>query len=165
MRYDPRTLDMVSQYTLDMWVRIPEWMKDAISLNPSYTSWGPTEDHMSGAGRAPGWDSPRFYNGWDVGEVSLDELNEVVNFYFESYRDEEGGEYVGDEMLRLVLWVLHPRKGASRGVAFDNIRESDMLEVLSFLKQAAQRNADRFAKAVARVRTNPDTGSKQSWSS
>ena len=48
--------------------------------------------------------------------------------------------------LVLTLWVLHPRKGASRGVEISSIRKSELPAVIKFLKKAAERNAERFAK-------------------
>jgi hypothetical protein len=48
--------------------------------------------------------------------------------------------------LGLVLWVLHPRKGCSRGVDIKNIEQSELPDVYAYLSQAAERNAARFAK-------------------
>lgn len=50
--------------------------------------------------------------------------------------------------VNLILWVLFPRKGASCGMEVKNIQRDELPEVLSFLRQAAQRNADRFSKVV-----------------
>lgn len=49
----------------------------------------------------------------------------------------------------LVLWVLHPRKGASRGVEIERIEQSELPAVFAYLKAASERNAERFARAVA----------------
>ena len=60
----------------------------------------------------------------------------------------EGG-YIYDEpeaRVALQLWVLHPRKGASRGIYIKNIEENEVEDVLKYLKQAAERNANRFSK-------------------
>lgn len=48
--------------------------------------------------------------------------------------------------VRLILWMLHPRKGASRGVEIKNIQKKDLPEVFAYLREAAQRNANRFSK-------------------
>lgn len=45
----------------------------------------------------------------------------------------------------LVLWVLHPRKGCSRGVEI-RIKQQDLPEVYKLLRMAAKRNAKRFSK-------------------
>jgi hypothetical protein len=48
-------------------------------------------------------------------------------------------------LVSLVLWWLHPRKGCSRGVEIGGIAEADLPDIRSFLKSAADRNAERFA--------------------
>lgn len=49
----------------------------------------------------------------------------------------------------LVLWVLHPRKGASRGIEIKNITQADLPAVYRYLKEAHDRSVSRFAKAAA----------------
>lgn len=61
----------------------------------------------------------------------------------------DGNGYVYTEEnchLGITLWILHPRKGASRGVRINHIDKSQLDEVKEFLRKAAERNADRFAK-------------------
>ncbi len=262
------------------------WMVDLLSLNPEYTSWGPQEDYM--CGEDSGWRSPVETIGWKSFDLRLNELNEVVNFYFEVQRpskncevcdgdgyhpdakwvsdsfykhsspfadnnnalcpfptdlffhqynnpelrafceemsihqcwndritQEEVDLLVAEDRLRfisakemtaeeinkiqrtdgfnshdainrcilvrhrcekfgipvqcdeckgngyvhisekahvnLVLWVLHPRKGASRGWEITHINQEDLPDVFKFLKQAADRNAQRFAKVVGKA--------------
>jgi hypothetical protein len=48
--------------------------------------------------------------------------------------------------VALQLWFIHPRKGASRGVYIKNIKEKEVPEVIAYLKEAAERNANRFSK-------------------
>lgn len=47
--------------------------------------------------------------------------------------------------LDLQLWILHPRKGCSRGVYIKNIKDAELPEIISFLKCAAMRNVKRFS--------------------
>lgn len=47
--------------------------------------------------------------------------------------------------VSLVLWVLHPRKGASRGVEIERIEQSDLPAIFAYLREAAERNAHRFS--------------------
>lgn len=224
------------------------WMVECLSLNPSYTCWGPGEDYMSTGEK--GWDSSQEYDTWDAfGPWGLNDLNEVVNFYFEVTRasknceacDGEGlnpetkaisdafydfgntgqrwcdnitqdeadalaeagripkgtsardvnaanerpgfGRMSHDAINRwilikarakrlgvygkcdtcgghgnvftapaatlgLVVWYLHPRKGCSRGVRVREIRRDQLPTAMAFLKQAADRNAERFARVV-----------------
>ncbi len=59
------------------------------------------------------------------------------------------GGYIYDEdkaKVSLQLWVLHPRKGASRGVYIKHIKKEDMPKVIEYLKEARKRNYNRFAK-------------------
>ena len=59
------------------------WMKDALKMNPSYPHWGNNEDYMADGS---GWSAPCELKSVD--ELwTLDELNELVNFYFEVVRD------------------------------------------------------------------------------
>lgn len=59
----------------------------------------------------------------------------------------EGSFYVESNCrLALTLWFLHPRKGASRGVMVKGIRQEQLSAARAFLRQAADRNAQRFAK-------------------
>jgi hypothetical protein len=240
-----------------------EWMLLALGLNPDYVLWGPGDDYMHGDGE--GWNSAMRYDSWREFDITLDDLNEVVNFYFQITREakdcgacgatglspkarkisdsfygssEEGGwrdkitldeckalvergrlmewdaraeswkkrEVVDEAFLRevntangsgrsllsgrahdainrfilietrckrlgivaacdkckgegsifiedrarlgLVLWLLHPRKGASRGVEIASIEKRDLPKALAFLKRAAERNTARFSKAI-----------------
>lgn len=223
------------------------WQLELLSLNPGYCSWGPHEDYMAKDGN--GWDSRQLFGSWQAfGPWGLDDLNEVVNFYFEINRSSEeckvcdgngyhekaqevvntfyphmnnrgirwsdkitqdeldalisagrfkpgtflddvnaanrpgarglghdainrhiltkarlkrlglpvhcdccGGDgyvYIAPEAsVSLVLWFLHPRKGCSRGVEVGNITQEDLPVIYAYLREAAQRNADRF-KAI-----------------
>jgi len=58
----------------------------------------------------------------------------------------EGG-YMFDEdkaKVALQMWFLHPRKGCSRGVYIEDIKESEIPEVIAYLKEAKERNNNRF---------------------
>jgi len=51
--------------------------------------------------------------------------------------------------LAMHAWILHPRKGASVCLTVDPIHETELPTVLTWLATAAERNAARFARAVA----------------
>ena len=53
--------------------------------------------------------------------------------------------------VQLILWMIHPRKGASRGVEIQLIEQDDLPSVFAWLKGASERNIERFAKAVAQA--------------
>jgi hypothetical protein len=116
----------------------PDWMLQVLTMNPNYTSWGPHENYMSGDGA--GWSSPVFYDSWSMFDFGLDDLNELVNFYFEVEKPKNVA------VLNLVLWYIHPRKGASRGVEVKNIQQSDLPNIIKHLKEARDRNFNRFSK-------------------
>jgi hypothetical protein len=48
--------------------------------------------------------------------------------------------------LQLVLWVLHPRKGCSRGVEIKQVDQDDLPSVYAWLRTADERNRERFSK-------------------
>jgi len=54
--------------------------------------------------------------------------------------------------LKLTLWFLHPRKGCSRGVEIQDIKENQLPEVYGYLREAAERNAERFSRIPDLVR-------------
>lgn len=249
--------------------RIQPWMLECLAMNPDYVHWGPYEDYMWKDGQ--GWDSRVELESFDT-MWELDDLNEVVNFYFYAQRDSRecdacagsglnpetkrisdgfyahssptgvgwNDQITQDEVqalvdaqrlvnfthtfevgkgwqwkeprvvptaeevnaanhrpsilhghdainrwilvetrakrlgvygkcavcdghgavftvdaarLGLILWVLHPRKGCSRGVDIKNIRRDDLEAVRRFLAEAARRNADRFSKALLQPAT------------
>jgi hypothetical protein len=222
------------------------WMLEALSLNPGYVHWGPHEDYMSRDDSS--WESRVIVPDWPSFEFDLNELNEVVNFYFSiersakncpackgdglneatraiqerwfNYQNEgdgwedkltdvevkalwdhgrlpvtlseipsaeevnqhfkteplghdainrwicveararhqgvygscpdcEGKGYFFTEdegRLALTLWVLHPRKGCSRGVMIERLSQDEFEQARTYLREAAERNADRFSK-------------------
>jgi hypothetical protein len=61
------------------------WQIELLKKNPSYNSWGNQEDYMSKEGT--GWDTRVFASSVEEGLWELDDYNELVNFYFELYRN------------------------------------------------------------------------------
>jgi hypothetical protein len=61
------------------------WMVACLAYNPEYIHWGPGEDYMATTG--DGWGASLEFATWDeFGPWPLDELNELVHFYFEINR-------------------------------------------------------------------------------
>jgi hypothetical protein len=52
--------------------------------------------------------------------------------------------------LTVVFWMLHPRKGCSRGVEVQRVEQSELPAVYKYLRQAALRNDQRFSKIPRR---------------
>ena len=46
--------------------------------------------------------------------------------------------------VTLTLWMLHPRKGCSRGVEISLVEQENLPEIFAWLREAAERNAQRF---------------------
>ena len=53
--------------------------------------------------------------------------------------------------MNLIIWMIHPRKGASRGVEVNNIQQADLPAVFAFLSEAVTRNTGRFTKIMTQV--------------
>lgn len=82
MRNSPNRRDQYDMQRLTK-LNAKPWQIEVLKKNPKYTSWGNYEDYMSD--KKVGWGSPIEYNSFsDV--FKLDDLNELVNFYFELYR-------------------------------------------------------------------------------
>ncbi len=144
--------------------RAEPWMLAALATNPSYIGWGPGEDYMpapkSKADRG-GWDSSVEVATWgECGFRDVDDLNVIARFYFFVDRDakpcdacslrgcdrcDEGYVFTEERArLGLTLWVLHPRKGASRGVIVREIQQAELGDVYLVLREAARQNAEAF---------------------
>lgn len=60
----------------------------------------------------------------------------------------EGEGYVYTEpaaKLGLVLWVIHPRKGCSRGIHIKDLKQENVIPAMKYLTEAMERNANRFS--------------------
>lgn len=111
------------------------WVKNLLEKNNTITSWGNGCEYM--LYELGGWNEPILLDSVD--ELwKLNDLNELVDFYFENDNEEYG--------LSLQMWIIHPRKGASRGVALRNIKEKDVDIIIDYLNGAKERNSMRFEK-------------------
>lgn len=61
-----------------------DWQLKALHYNPNYVYWGNNEDYMSSGS---GWSEPLNISSYSDFSFELDELNELVNFYFFIYKD------------------------------------------------------------------------------
>jgi hypothetical protein len=126
--------DMTDKYEADELRRLnaEPWMVELLSLNPSYTCWGPGEDAMATTG--DGWGSSlelaRVSEMWE-----LDELNECVNFYFSIQRDSKKCETCGGSGYhRDALWISESFYGHSSPfteMTFGEARASAVMEQFS----------------------------------
>lgn len=87
-------------------------------------------------------DHPKFAELY-TGEPSwgLDDLNELIGARFEY--DEHG-----QQIKRLHLWVAHPRKGCSRLVTINEVRESDLPAIRKYVLEGRDRAKARLDPAM-----------------
>lgn len=109
--------------------------------------WQPREDeHIPTADEVNAWESgPGMghdaINRWILIEARAKRLG----VYGHCPHCDQGTVYTSNETkLGLMLWMLHPRKGCSRGVEVLEITESEIQQVYAWLREAADRNAKRF---------------------
>lgn len=73
--------------------------------------------------------------------------------------DCSGEEVIYDEdeaHVRLVLWLLHPRKGAARGIRIERLEREDLPVAIEYLYHAKQRSVERFSGLDKLTRSNHD---------
>ena len=63
-----------------------DWRINALKMNPSYCNWGNGEDYMCSSNSI--WNNPVELNSIEQ-LWKLDDLNELINFYFVVYRKGE----------------------------------------------------------------------------
>jgi hypothetical protein len=85
---------------------------------------------------------PRDHPKWDehyTGEPSwgLDDLNELVRVRF-------GFDPHGQKVERLYLWMILPRKGASKRVTINSIGEGDLPHIRRYVQGAVERARERL---------------------
>ncbi len=103
------------------------WMVEALALNPGYVSWGPHEDYMWVKGE--GWHTPILKDKWKDLGIELNELNEVVNFYFYLHRDSKqcetcgGNGYHPDAQWVSESWYSHSSPFTHRDAQQEMVRE------------------------------------------
>lgn len=91
-----------------------------------YVGWIPGWDGMN---TQNSWDSTLTYANWteflETFGTNDKEHNTIINFYFSQCKDE----------YHLNLWILHPRKGASRGAVIDIVTEDDLPSIHAYLQE------------------------------
>lgn len=53
-----------------------------------------------------------------------------------------------DDMLSLYIWLLHPRKGAGRGIHIKSVLPEDLPEVRAFLRRSWNKHTEHFKWAL-----------------
>ncbi|MFM2393160.1 MAG: hypothetical protein RLZZ546_1142 [Bacteroidota bacterium] len=108
----------------------------------------------------PEFPSSEKVNEWNRNGMGHDGINQWIcvkarakhlGVYGNCVHCEEGEGYIYDEpeaKVALQLWYLHPRKGCSRGVYIEHVEQEDLPQIFEYLKEARDRNADRFSNIV-----------------
>lgn len=122
------------------------WMLDLLRANPEYTGWGPYEDYMSKDGN--GWDSRVIVASWADFTWGLDDLNEVVNFYFEVERASkecatcEGNGYHPEAQRVVNTFYAHMNSGGESWK--DKITEDELAALVEAGRVPATATVDQI---------------------
>lgn len=138
---------------MDKWYRFDDETNTWVTLDQSL----PYEERKWEPCDAPVMPTPEQVNGWASGRgIGHDAINRWICVEARAkhqgvfgHCDECEGGYIYDEpdaKLGLQMWILHPRKGASRGVIINDVKQDELPKVVEYLKGAAERNAERFSK-------------------
>lgn len=137
---------------LDYRVRYNKEDDSWVKRNEENTDWIKCEK--------PTMPTPEKVNAWNEGRgLGHDSINrwicvraraEHLGIYGHCDCD-DGYIYDSNEAkVSLQLWMIHPRKGCSKGVYIKEVKKEDLPKVFKYLKEAEQRNADRF-RAIKEV--------------
>jgi hypothetical protein len=108
--------------------------------DPTYC---PTADEVNAVNVAGGIDAHDAINRWILIETRAKRLG-IWDRCVVCHG--EGAIYTAPSAVaKLTLWMLHPRKGCSRGVEIERIERDELPTIFAWLREAAQRNAKRFA--------------------
>lgn len=121
-----------------------KWMgwKDKVKVVLDEMPQLPTAEEVNQIARGKGIGHDAI-NRW----VCIEARAKHLGFYGHCEHCESGVIYDEDNArVALQLWYLHPRKGASRGVYIENINQEDVPSVIKYLKEARDRNNERFSK-------------------
>lgn len=111
-------------------LNVEPWMVELLGINPSYTSWGPDEDYMWRDDQS--WAGRMIVDSWKKNQIDLDDLNEVVNFYFSVHRDNRSCENCGGSGYHPhASWVADSFYSHSSPFKEPTRRELESMEVLS----------------------------------
>lgn len=118
-------------------------------------SWMKMEDEWVSCDK-PKMPSPEEVNAWNEGRgLGHDAINRSICVrarakhlgVYGNCHHCEGLGYIYDSdkaKVSLQLWMLHPRKGCSKGVYIKEIKQTDLPKVFEYLREADQRNQNRF---------------------
>lgn len=99
----------------------------------------------------PEYPTPEEVNEWSKSGIGHDAINKYICVRSRAERlgvygwcescNGRGKIKTGDTRIALYMWLLHPRKGASRGVQVKSVRVKDLPQVMDFLSKSRGRMA------------------------
>jgi len=155
-----RWCDNITQDEADELVkqgRLTELVGKNIWLDEETGKWIGWENGTKGEMPAPEFPTASAVNHWNRSKLGHDAINRSILIRTRAQRlggwgwcetcKGDGIQYTEPEPhICLTLWYIHPRKGASRGVRIERVSLAEVPETFDYLREAARRNADRFAK-------------------
>jgi len=136
--------------------RLNDLMTTRCSFDKETEKWYGWIDGTKQEIEEPEYPTPESVNAWAIKGFGHDSINQWIAVeararYLGVYGHCEhcdGQGYIYTEpkaKLSLQMWFIHPRKGSSRGVYLKNIEQNELETVIEYLKEARQRNYDRFS--------------------
>jgi len=136
--------------------RLSDLMSVHCSYNKEDEKWYGWVDGKKQEIEEPEYPTPEAVNSWATKGMGHDSLNQWIAVeararHLGVYGHCEhcnGKGYIYTEpkaKLGLQMWFIHPRKGSSRGVYLKNVEHNELDKVIEYLKEARQRNYDRFS--------------------
>jgi hypothetical protein len=120
----------------------------AESEERGYAGWSPGGDYLGWP--KEGWTSNQEYatsaEFIEAYAGADPELNLVADFYFTPHTDADDQP---DGTFGLLLWMLHPRKGAGRGITVKLVDEGDLDAIKAILRESFVQHQKHFAWAIA----------------
>lgn len=137
--------------------RLRDLMKINCHFDNEDSKWYGWIDGVKQEIEEPEYPTPEQVNEWAKVGFGHDSINQWIAVEARArqmgiyghcqYCEGRGRIYTAEKArLALQLWVLHPRKGCSRGVYINNIKQEELTKVIDHLKEAAKRNAERFSR-------------------
>lgn len=136
--------------------RLSDFFKSNVHFDDQENKWLTWKDGEKIETTEPDYPTAQAVNEWSHKGFGHDSINAWIcikaranHFGVWGNCDECDGGYIYEEdkaKLKLQLWMIHPRKGCSRGVIINEITKETLPIALTWLKEARQRNQDRFSK-------------------
>lgn len=124
-----KPMDLVKKYNL----------RSYDNTSHDYIGWSPSGDYL-GAPATGAYEENGKHKTWkdfqaEWGEEDVD-CNLVADFYFDVSDDKK--------TLSLNIWMLHPRKGASKAVTVESVTEADIPAIKRYLKLSLELHMKHF---------------------